>query len=133
MKCYYLLLLCIPLCLEVNALDEAKLTLLHDAVNEGAVCLDGTAPGYYMRKGEVHVCTMYIHTYYIYIYIYITLRLIAHHFHLGMLRFDFQNGGLLLYSYVEGCCKAVDLSGFPFVKKGFFMTSVQNKDIYIYI
>ena len=75
MKCYYLLLLCIPLCLEVNALDEAKLTLLHDAVNEGAVCLDGTAPGYYMRKGEVHVCTMYIHTYYIYIYIYITLRL----------------------------------------------------------
>ena len=71
MKCYFLLL-CIPLCLEVSAIDEAKLTLLHDAVNEGAVCLDGTAPGYYMRKGEVHVCTMYIHTYYIYIYIYYT-------------------------------------------------------------
>ena len=76
MKCYYLyflLPLCIPLCLEVNAFDEAKLTLLHDAVNEGAVCLDGTAPGYYMRKGEVHVCT-YIPINYVilYIYIYIT-------------------------------------------------------------
>ena len=26
--------------------------LLNDAVNEGAVCLDGSAPGYYFRAGE---------------------------------------------------------------------------------
>ena len=26
--------------------------LLNDAVNEGAVCLDGSPPGYYFRAGE---------------------------------------------------------------------------------
>lgn len=34
---------------------EAKLVLLDDAVSEGAVCLDGTAPGYYFRPGQLHL------------------------------------------------------------------------------
>ena len=34
---------------------EAKLVLLKDAVSEGAVCLDGTAPGYYFRPGQLHL------------------------------------------------------------------------------
>ena len=33
---------------------EAKLVLINDAVSEGAVCLDGTAPGYYFRPGQLH-------------------------------------------------------------------------------
>ena len=34
---------------------EAKLVLINDAVSEGAVCLDGTAPGYYFRPGQLHL------------------------------------------------------------------------------
>lgn len=31
----------------------ATLVLLHDAVNEGAVCLDGSPPGYLFRPGQL--------------------------------------------------------------------------------
>ena len=34
------------------AAAEAVLTLLKDAVSEGAVCLDGSPPGYYFRPGN---------------------------------------------------------------------------------
>ena len=32
---------------------EANLVLLEDAVNTGAVCLDGSPPGYYFRPGKL--------------------------------------------------------------------------------
>ena len=32
---------------------EARLVKLDDAVNDGAVCLDGSPPGYYYREGEL--------------------------------------------------------------------------------
>ena len=31
--------------------QDANRVLLDDAVKEGAVCLDGSAPGYYFRQG----------------------------------------------------------------------------------
>ena len=33
------------------AAANASLVKLSDAVNQGAVCLDGSAPGYYFRQG----------------------------------------------------------------------------------
>lgn len=35
----------------------ATLVLLHDAVKEGAMCLDGSPPGYLFRPGQWRTCT----------------------------------------------------------------------------
>ena len=40
------------------AAAEATLMLLRDAVNEGAVCLDGSPPGYYFRPGPHELLCM---------------------------------------------------------------------------
>ena len=41
-------------CIAASAFaKEANLVLLKDAVKDGAVCLDGSPPGYYYRKGEL--------------------------------------------------------------------------------
>ena len=34
------------------AAKDASLVKLSDAVSQGAVCLDGSAPGYYFRQGR---------------------------------------------------------------------------------
>ena len=36
----------------VSDAAEANLVLLEDAVSTGAVCLDGSPPGYYFRPGS---------------------------------------------------------------------------------
>ena len=49
MKLEFLVVL---LCFCSESLQDGNLVLLNDAVEEGAVCLDGSAPGYYFRQGE---------------------------------------------------------------------------------
>lgn len=38
--------------IQVHASDPLKLKLVKSAISQGAVCLDGTAPGYYFRAGS---------------------------------------------------------------------------------
>ena len=42
---------CFLLSLTLAADQDAYRVLLTDAVKDGAVCLDGTAPGYYFKEG----------------------------------------------------------------------------------
>lgn len=61
LRCGIFTFLVLAISLVSSQNSEADLVLLKDAVNEGAVCLDGTPPGYYFRKGELNYCK-YMHS-----------------------------------------------------------------------